>query len=73
MPVVITMLVVITHHTSVIATVQGVVDIGQVVTRHLPLHINPNLTPKLTITSLLRDVVRIVNHFSISHDLWYHG
>jgi len=35
--------------------------------------INPNFTPKLTIPTLLCDVVRIVDNFSISHDTYYHG
>lgn len=67
------MLVVITNHASVVASVQGVVDICKVVTRHLTLRINPNFTSKLTIPPLVRDVVRIVNNFSISHDEYYHG
>jgi len=72
-PVVIPMLVVITHHASVIATVHCVVDVRKVVTSHLTLRINPNFTSKLTIPAPLRDVVRIVDNFSISHDIYYHG
>ena len=67
------MLVVIAHHASVIASMQCMVDVGKVVTSHLTLRINPNFTPKLTIATPLRDVVRIVDNFSISHDIYYHG
>lgn len=67
------MLVVITHDTTVIATVQCMVDIRKVVTDYLTLRVNPNLTSKLTIAPLLRDVVHIVDNFSISHDKFYHG
>jgi hypothetical protein len=67
------MLVVITHHAPVIASVQCVVDVRKVVTSHLTVRINPNFTSKLTIPTLLRDVVRIVDNFSISHDIYYHG
>jgi len=44
-----------------------------VVTGHLTLRVNPNFTPKLTIPTLLRDVVRIVDNFSISRDSNRHG
>lgn len=67
------MLVVITHHASVIATVQCLVDVRKVVTSHLTLRINPDFTSKLTIPAYLRDVVRIVNNFSISHDIYCRG
>ena len=67
------MLVVITHHAPVVASVQRVVDVRQVVTGHLTLRINPNLTPKLAVPTLWRYVVGIVDHFSISHEKWYHG
>ena len=67
------MLVVITHHTPVITCMQCMVDVRKVVTSHLTLRINPNFTSKLTIPTLLCDVVRIVNNFSISHDIYYHG
>lgn len=67
------MLVVITYHASVIGPVQCMIDVRKVVASHLTLCINPNFTSKLTIPSLLRDVVRIVDNFSISHDKYYHG
>lgn len=67
------MLVVITDHASVISTVHCMIDIGKVVTSHLTLRINPNFTSKLIIPTLLRDVVRIVDNFSISHDIYYRG
>ena len=67
------MLVVITHHASVIASVQCMVDVRKVVTSHLTSRINPNFTSKLAIPTLLRDVVRIVDNSSISHDIYYHG
>jgi hypothetical protein len=71
--VVMPMLVVITHHTPVVASVQCMVDVRKVVPSHLTLRIDPNFTSKLTISTLLRDVVRIVDDFSISHDALYHG
>jgi hypothetical protein len=37
------------------------------------LRINPNFTSKLSISALLRDVVRIVDDFSISHGALYQG
>ena len=49
------------------------VDVGKVVTSHVTLRINPNFTSKLTIPTLFCDVVRIVDNFSISHDIYYHG
>jgi hypothetical protein len=49
------------------------VDIRKVVTGYPALRIDPNLTSKLTIATLLRDVVHIVDNFSISHDAFYHG
>ena len=49
------------------------VDVRKVVTSHLTSRINPNFTSKLTIPTLLRDVVRIVDNSSISHDIYYHG
>ena len=67
------MLVVITHHTPVVASAQCMVDVRKVVPSHLTLRVNPNFTSKLTISTLLRDVVRIVDDFSISHDALYHG
>ena len=63
------MLVVITYHAPVVASVRRMVDIGKVVPSHLTLRINPNFTSKLTISTPLRDVVRIVGDFPISHDL----
>jgi hypothetical protein len=72
-PMVKPVLIVITHHASVIAPVQSMVDVRKVVTSHLSLRINPNFTSKLTIPTLLRDVVCIVDNFSISHDIYYHG
>ena len=57
------MLIVITHHTPVIASMQCLVDVGKVVTSHVTLRINPNFTPKLTIPALLCDVVRIIDNF----------
>jgi hypothetical protein len=72
-PVVMPMLVVITHYAPVIASVQCMVDVRKVVTSHLTVRIHPNFTSKLTIPTLLRDVVRIVDNFSISHDIYYHG
>jgi hypothetical protein len=71
--VVVPMLVVITHYAAVIANVQRMVDVRQVVTRYLTMGINPDLSPKLAIASFLRDVVHIVDNFSISHDPLYHG
>ncbi len=67
------MLVVITHHAPVVTGVQRMVDVGKVVPSHLTLRIDPNFTSKLAISTLLRDVVRIVDDFSISHDALYHG
>jgi hypothetical protein len=57
------MLIVITHHAPVIASMQFMVDVGKVVTSHVTLRINPNLTSKLTIPTLFCDVVRIVDNF----------
>jgi hypothetical protein len=37
------------------------------------LRIDPYFTSKLAISTLLRNVVRIVDNFSISHDALYHG
>jgi hypothetical protein len=48
------------------------VDVRKVVTSHLTLRINPNFTSKLTIPTLWRDVVHIIDNFSISHDIYYH-
>ncbi len=67
------MLIVITHHAPVIASMQSMVDVSEVVTSHLILLINPNFTSELTIPTLLRDVVRIIDNFPISHDIYYHG
>ena len=67
------MVVVIAHHAPVIASVQCMVDVRKVVTSHLTSRINPNFTSKLTIPTLFCDVVRIVDNFSISHDIYYHG
>ena len=67
------MVVVIANHAPVIASVQCMVDVRKVVTSHLTLRISPNFTSKLTIPTLLRDVVRIIDNFSISHDIYYHG
>lgn len=67
------MLVVITHDAPVIAAVQRMVDVRKLVTSHLALHVNPNFTSKLTIATFLRDVMHIVNNFSISHDSWYYA
>ena len=67
------MLIVITHHAPVIASMQFMVDVGKVVTGHATLRINPNFTSKLTIPTLLCSVVRIVDNFSISHDIYYCG
>jgi hypothetical protein len=72
-PVVVPMLVVITHYAPVIASVQCVVDVRKVVSGHMALRINPDFTSKLTIPALLRDVMRIIDNFSISHDKYYHG
>jgi hypothetical protein len=72
-PVVMPMLVVITHYAPVIASVQCMVDVCKVVTSHPTLRINPNFTSKLTIPTPFGDVVRIVDNFSISHDIYYHG
>jgi len=72
-PVVKPVLVVITHYSSVIAAVQRMVDVRKVVTSHLIPRINPDFTTKLAVPSLLRDVMRIVDNFSISHDVYYHG
>ncbi len=66
------MLIVITHHTPVIASMQCMVDVSKVVTSHVTLRINPNFTSKLTIPTLFCDVVRIIDDFSISHDIFYH-
>ncbi len=63
------MLVVITHHAPVVASVQCMVDVRKVVASDLTLRINPNFTSKLTISTPCRDVVRIVDDFPISHDL----
>jgi len=71
--VVMPVLVVITHYAAVVAKVQRMVDVRQVVTRCPTMGINPDLSPKLAIASFLRDVVHIVNNFSISHDSFYHG
>ena len=73
MSVVVAMLVVIAHDTAVIAIVQRMVDVREVVSRHATLYINPNFTPKLTIAALLCDVVRVIDDFPISHDEYYHG
>ncbi len=67
------MLIVIAHHTPVIASMQCMVDVSQVVTSHVTLGINPNFTSKLTIPTFFCDVVRIIDDFSISHDIFYHG
>ena len=67
------MLIVITHHAPVIASMQCMVDVSKVVTSHVTLRINPNFTSKLTIPTLLCDVVLIVDNSSISHDIHYHG
>jgi len=67
------MLIVITHHAPVIASMKFMVDVGKVVTSHVTLRINPNFTSKLTIPTPFCDVVRIVDNFSISHDIYYHG
>jgi hypothetical protein len=72
-PMVIPVLVVITHYASVIASVQCMVDVRKVVTSHLPLYINPDLPSKLPIPTLLRDVVDVINNFLISHDIFYHA
>ena len=72
-PVVIPMLVVITHHASVVASMQCMVDVSKVVPSHLTLRINPNFTPKLTISTLLSHVVRVIDNFLISHDIYYYG
>lgn len=67
------MLVVITHHASIIARVQCMADVRKLVTSHFTSGVNLDFTSKLTIPALLRDVVRIVDNFSISHDKYYHG
>jgi hypothetical protein len=69
--VVVPVLVVITHYATVVAKVQRMVDIRQVVTRYPTMGINPDLSPKLAVASFLRDVMHIVDNFSISHDLLY--
>ena len=45
MPVVMTVLVAITHHASVIASMECRIDVCKVVTGHLTLRIDPNFTP----------------------------
>ena len=67
------MLIVITHHTPVIASMQCMVDVSEVVTSHVTLRINPNFTSKLTIPTLLCNVVGIVDNFLTSHDIYYYG
>lgn len=67
------MLAVITRYAPAIASVQCMVDVCKVVTSHPTLRINPIFASKLTIPTLLRDVVRIVDNFSISHDICCHG
>lgn len=66
-------LVVITQYAAVIANVQSMVDVRQVVTRYLTMGINQDLSPKLAVASFLRDVVHIVDNFSISRDLLEYG
>jgi len=67
------MLIVIAHHTPVIVSMQWMVDVRKVVTSHVTLRIHPNFTSKLTIATLFCDVVRIVDNFSISHDIYCYG
>ena len=63
----------ITHYTPVIASVQCMGDVRKLVTSHLSLRISPDFTSKLAIPTHLRDVVRIIDNFSISHDEYCHG
>ncbi len=64
------MLIVITYHTPVIASMQCMVDVGKVVTSYATLRVNPNFTSMLTLPTLFCDVERIVDDFSISHDIF---
>jgi len=61
------------YHTPIVASVQCMVDARKVVPSHLTFRINPNFTSKLTISTPLRDMVRIIGDFPISHDVLQHG
>lgn len=67
------MLVVIADHTPVIATVQRMIDVREVVAGDFASFIDPNFSSELTIPAFGRDVVNIIDDLSISHDELCHG
>ncbi|MFZ4540172.1 hypothetical protein, partial [Propionivibrio sp.] len=67
-PMVIPVLVVVTHDATIVTTVQSMIDVRKVVTGYCSVEVNPDLATKLTIATFWRDVVQIVDNFSISHD-----
>jgi hypothetical protein len=73
MPVVVAMLIVIPHHTTVVTPMQGMVDVSQVIPSHRARNVNPDLPAELSIATLKGNVVNIVDDLLVSHDLFYHG
>ncbi|GHT83686.1 hypothetical protein AGMMS49543_11850 [Betaproteobacteria bacterium] len=63
------MRVVIAHNPPVIAGVEPMIDVGEVVAGDFSrYHINPYLPPQLAIAASVRNFMGLINHFSLSHD-----
>jgi hypothetical protein len=66
--------VVISHDTPVVTSMDVVIDIGEVVASNLPCYlINPYFPAQLPVSSLVGNLVGLINDFYLSHDASYHG
>lgn len=67
-PVVIAMGIVIPNHAAVVAGMQGMIDIGQVVSNHAPVPVNPYFAAEQPVPALSGNGKCFVNDLSFRHD-----
>ena len=68
MPMVKSVRVVVANHATVISAKQRRFDVGQVVAGNHVVIVNPYLASQYAVATLDRDVMRVVNNFSFSHE-----